>query len=112
MKTNTTDHLPKPVAEYIEAVNRFDAAAAAACFTSEATVHDEGGDHVGAAAIECWVAKTSHRYRPHATITNVQGFGEKLRMAVKVAGDFPGSPIELDYELRVSDGKILELSIQ
>jgi hypothetical protein len=33
-------------------------------------------------------------------------------VAMKVAGDFPGSPITLDFVFRLKDGKISSLEIQ
>ncbi|WP_309384110.1 nuclear transport factor 2 family protein [Cerasicoccus frondis] len=111
MKTNTTYQLPNAVTRYVEAVNRFDAAGAAACFTPDASVHDEQEDHVGSAAIESWVSQTSLRYQPHATVMSAQMFGDQLKMTVRVAGNFPGSPADLNYELRMSNEQISELSI-
>jgi hypothetical protein len=33
-------------------------------------------------------------------------------VATKIAGDFPGSPITLDFVFRLNDAKILSLEIQ
>ncbi|KAF0095533.1 MAG: hypothetical protein E1N59_1028 [Puniceicoccaceae bacterium 5H] len=112
MNTNNTNRLPTAVVRYLNAVNRFDAAGAAACFTPNATVRDEQKDHVGSSAIERWVSQTSREYRPHATVTSAQTIADAVQMVVSVTGKFPGSPIKLDYELRLQDGKIAQLNIR
>ncbi|RYD74173.1 MAG: nuclear transport factor 2 family protein, partial [Verrucomicrobiaceae bacterium] len=52
MNTENTISLPAVVASYFEAANRFDAVAAAACFTPDAMVRDNGREFIGTAAIE------------------------------------------------------------
>ena len=112
MSTIHTNQLPEAVAKYLEAANRFDATGAAACFTPHAIVRDEQKDHVGSTAIEHWISQTSLQYRPQATVVHAQTTDDRLQMVVNVAGNFPGSPVELDYELRLQEGKIARLTIQ
>ena len=112
MNTNTNVTLPDAVTRYFDAANRFDADSAAACFTSDAVVHDEGKDHVGTEAIRSWVAHTSESYQPQVTVLGAQENGDKLSVAARVAGQFPGSPAELGFELSLRDGKIAELGIR
>ena len=111
MKT-TTDTLPAAVARYIEAANRFDAVAAADCFTSDASVNDENRDYVGRDAIRAWVAETSLKYRPALTVMRASVQDNDATLAVAISGNFPGSPVTLDYALRLRDGKILNLTIE
>lgn len=112
MRTIHTNELPETVAKYLEAANRFDAAGATACFTPDAIVRDEQKDYQGAAAIMQWVLDTSREFRPHVTVIRAEMRGDALRMAGKVVGDFPGSPVELNYEIRLRDNKIDQLTIQ
>ncbi|WP_221032599.1 nuclear transport factor 2 family protein [Actomonas aquatica] len=111
MNTNPTHQLPSVVARYFEAANRFDPPAAAACFTPDAVVHDEQQRYVGPAAIERWVCDTSRAHRPQVTVTRVRTANDFVRIEGTVSGDFPGSPVALDYELRLQDGKIAQLDI-
>lgn len=99
------------VTQYFAAANRNDAAQAAACFTPDATVHDENRDYVGQAAIRGWVQETGEKYQPTCTVLQTTGQGERVRLSVAVSGRFPGSPVTLDYELQLRDGKISHLSI-
>jgi|SRR5665213_3248132 len=108
----TTDSLPAAVTSYLEAASRFDAAAAADCFAADAAVHDENHDYVGRDAIRTWIAENSRKYRPAFAIMRVCVRGDDANLAVAVSGEFPGSPVTLDYTLRLRNGKILNLNIE
>lgn len=114
MKTTTTiiTALPAAVSRYLEAANRFDALVAADCFTPDATVHDENQERVGRDAIRAWVAETSRKYRPAFTVMQATVKGDEVTLSVAVSGQFPGSPVTLDYRLRLRDGKIITLTIE
>jgi hypothetical protein len=103
--------LPAAIAHYIEASNRFDPDSAAACFSLDATVRDEGHTHIGREAIRTWVSEASEKYRPHATVINAQEHGDKLVLDVRVAGEFPGSPIELKFQFSLRNDAIAQLTI-
>src|SRR5882724_8507336 len=113
MKTTTASItlLPAAVTRYLEAANRFDATAAADCFTADASIHDENHDYAGRDAVRAWVAETSRKYRPAFTVMRASVNGDDVSLAVAVAGQFPGSPVTLDYALRLRDGKISALDI-
>jgi hypothetical protein len=103
--------LPQIVKRFLAAANRWDDARAAACFTPQATIHDEDRAYEGREAIQTWVAEMSLRYRP--TFTPLQSFASEdvVRAQIAVSGQFPGSPVTLDYEVRVRHGKISALII-
>jgi hypothetical protein len=114
MKTttaSTTTTLPAAVTRYLAAANRFDALVAADCFTADAAVSDENRDYVGRDAIRGWVAETSRNYRPAFTVMRAFVHDDDVTLAVAVSGQFPGSPVTLDYMLRLQHGKILLLTI-
>jgi ketosteroid isomerase-like protein len=110
--TTTTPALPAAVTRYLEAANRFDALVAADCFTADATVHDENQEFVGRDAIRAWVAETSRKYRPVFTVMRATVNAAAVSLSVAVSGQFPGSPVTLDYRLRFRDGKIVTLTIE
>lgn len=112
MKTTTTTNLPSAVTQYFAAANRFDAARAAECFAADAAVHDENHDYVGHDAIRGWVAETSRKYQPMFTLMRTSVQDNQISLSVAVAGQFPGSPVTLDYELRLRGGKISILTIE
>jgi hypothetical protein len=103
--------LPQIVKRFLAAANRWDATLAAACFTPSATVRDEDRDYEGVDAIRQWMADTSRRYQP--TFVPLKSFvsDDVAQLQVAVSGQFPGSPVTLDYELRIQHGKISALTI-
>jgi hypothetical protein len=103
--------LPAAIARYIEASNRFDPDSAAACFTPDATVADEGHTHIGRDAIRNWVSQASEKYRPHATVVDAQEQGDQMVLDVRVAGQFPGSPIDLKFQFSLRNDTIAQLTI-
>jgi len=111
MKT-TTLNLPEIVTRYFAAANRFDPALAAECFAADATVHDENRDYVGPDAIRGWVAETSRKYQPTFTLMRASVKDDHVSLTVAVSGRFPGSPVTLDYQMRLRGGKIFTLTIE
>ena len=104
-------NLPKVVADLVATQNSFDSVAYANCFSETAVVFDEGKTHNGKKEIEHWIADANERYE--ATMKPVS-FEEKetesLLMA-KTSGNFEGSPILLNYHLRIADGLIQSLKV-
>jgi hypothetical protein len=115
MKTtaaSATTTLPVAVMRYLAAANGSDALTAADCFTADALVRDENRDYLGRDAIRAWVAETSGKYHPTFTIMRAATRGDDVSLALAVAGQFPGSPVTLDYALRICAGKISKLTIE
>jgi hypothetical protein len=110
--TSSSPALPAAVTRYLEAANRFDAAAASDCFAADASVHDENRDYAGRKAIRAWVAETSRKYRPAFTVMRASVHGDEVSLSVAVSGQFPGSPVTLDYRLRLGGGEISTLIIE
>ncbi len=110
MNTNNTISLPAVVASYFEAANRFDAVAAAACFTPDAMVCDNGREFIGTAAIERLMSE-SNEVQPKVTVTRAKVNGEIATIVGTVEGNFPESPVELDFEFHLQDGKISQLTV-
>ena len=114
MNTTTANAtiLPSAVRRFLEAVNFFDALAAADSFTVDASVLDEDRDYVGRNAIRAWVAETSGKYRPAYTLIHATVNGDDTRLSVAVSGQFPGSPVTLDFVFRLRHDKISTLTIE
>ncbi len=104
--------LPAPVAAYFAASNAGDAPKAALAFTLDAVVVDEGRPRRGTAEIAAWVAETRRAYAFTATPTAVAAEGPLTRVTASVAGNFEGSPIELDFLFALADGAIRRLEIR
>jgi hypothetical protein len=103
--------LPEPIAAYFAAQNAHDVDAMLAAFAPQARVHDERQDLTGLAAIRAWIEETTHKYRPSVTPIDIDQMDGLSIVKVRVAGTFPGSPIELRYRFRLEGGLIAGLEI-
>ena len=105
-------HLPTPIAIYIAAENQGDTEALARCFAEDAIVRDEGQMIEGLPAIKQWMVETRKKYQhtiePVACIQR----DDKTIVTNRLTGNFPGSPIELEFVFTLEDDKIAELEIR
>ena len=102
--------LPEPIAAYF-AADRLSAEAVARCFTPQAVVKDEGHAHTGQAAIQAWkiAASTQYTYTTEPFALDRETDAQIVR--AHVAGNFPGSPVDLQYRFRLERGLIASLEI-
>ena len=103
--------LPPPLDTYFAAVNAHDADRIALCFGPDAVVHDEREDRIGRVAIRAWADETGRRYRHTAEVLSVEAGADRTVVTARVAGDFPGSPIELRYLFTLAGGLVHGLEI-
>jgi ketosteroid isomerase-like protein len=104
--------LPHIIRDYVEASNAHDVEAILACFSEAATVRDENETLHGKAAIKAWVVKTIGKYDFHFEPLRIHEDDGEILLAVSVSGTFPGSPIALDYQFTIAEGKISSLSVE
>jgi hypothetical protein len=103
--------LPTPVAIYIAAERSGDTEALAECFAKDAVVRDEGKTIEGLAAIKQWKAETKEKYQHTVEpLASVQKDGKTI-VTNRLAGNFPGSPIELEFVFTLAGNKIASLEI-
>jgi hypothetical protein len=104
--------LPQPIAAYIAAENGHDPEALAQFFSEHAVVRDEGRTITGLAAIKLWKAETKKKYRHTVEpLASVQKNDETI-VTNRLTGNFPGSPIKLEFVFRLEGGKITSLEIR
>jgi ketosteroid isomerase-like protein len=103
--------LPEPLSEYFAAANAEDADRVAACFAANAVVRDEGRDIRGRDAIRTWAEETSRKYHHRADAAAVEEVADRTVVTAHVAGDFPGSPIDLRYRFELAGTQIAGLEI-
>ena len=103
--------LPKPVAGYFDAERARDVRAQMLCFSEDAFVHDEGRDYRGLVAIAGWKrtvwAKFEYECEPLAASVE----DTSVSVLVRLTGNFPGSPVELDHQFTLDGDKISALTI-
>ncbi|OLT19319.1 hypothetical protein BJF78_11275 [Pseudonocardia sp. CNS-139] len=103
--------LPEAVEAYLQAKFDENADGLAALFAEDAVVHDENRDHAGRAAIRDWAAGVSAAYDITRTVTGTTVHGPAALVRVRVAGNFPGSPVDLHHHFTVADDRIAALTI-
>ena len=103
--------LDAPISTYFQLTNEHDADAVAALFTDDALVHDENSDYRGHEAIRDWAHMTYQKYG--VTVTPFAAHSDHAATVVtaKIAGTFPGSPIELAHIFVIEGPRINELRI-
>jgi len=104
--------LPKPIASYFAAEKAESASALARCFTAEGVVRDEGGTFTGTAAIARWNADARAKYHHTVVPVSVAENDGTFVVLTRVAGDFPGSPVELQHAFRLDGEEIASLEIR
>lgn len=105
-----TLNLPEPIAAYFAADTQ-NAHAVARCFTAQAVVKDEGKTHTGLEAIRAWKSAASAQYTYTTEPFAVDREAGAQVVRAHVAGNFPGSPVDLRYRFRLERGLIASLEI-
>jgi ketosteroid isomerase-like protein len=106
-------NLPESIAAYFSARSDQDTDAILACFTPTATVIDEGENQelIGHQAIQRWLEGPVAEYKLTTEVTRSSEKDGQVIVTALVSGDFPGSPIEFEYQFHLKDGKIDRLLI-
>jgi ketosteroid isomerase-like protein len=104
-------NLPTPIAAYIGAANRGEAEALAQCFAESAVVRDEGKTIEGLAAIKKWMVETEQKYQHIIEPLAATQKDGKTIVTNRLTGNFPGSPIELEFVFTLDHEKIAVLEI-
>ena len=101
------------VEEYLDAHARADVAAAAALFTTDAVVVDDGGTHRGRTEVVAWLEQTSTAWTYSAVSTTSLARRDGQWVVDRhLEGDFPGGAVDLAYAFVVSEGAVAALTIR
>jgi SnoaL-like protein len=104
-------HLPPAIGLYVKAENAGDVELLSQCFAPDAVVRDEAHTYEGLAAIKQWKADTKKKYNHTVEpLALAQRKGNTVLKA-KLTGNFPGSPVTLEFSFVLEDGKIVSLEI-
>ena len=104
-------NLPKPIALFMSSENSHDPDAVADCFAPDATVRDEGGTRRGLNEIAAWRRETEAKYHHTVMPVTVAERGGKTVVTTKMTGNFPGSPVVVDFVFQLKGDKITSLEI-
>jgi hypothetical protein len=106
-----TPKLPAPITRYIDAENRGDTKALAQWFAEDAVVRDEGKTIEGLAAIKQWKVETKKKYQhTMEPLVSIEKDG-RIIVTNRLTGNFPGSPIDLEFAFTLDGNKIRSLDI-
>jgi len=103
--------LPAPIAAYFTADKAGDANAISRQFTEGATVRDEGHTYSGREAIRQWKTMSSTKYNYIAEPIAIADEAGLTVVTARLAGDFPGSPLDLRYRFALEGAHIAGLEI-
>lgn len=107
-----TIKMPESIAAYFIADRDGGPDELASVFTENAIVKDAGETLVGHEAIRRWKVDYTQKYGLTTTdpffIATEDG---RTQVTAHVAGDFPGSPVDLRYFFVIADDRIAELEI-
>jgi SnoaL-like domain len=104
--------LPPAIDRYVEIENAGNTEALSECFAADATVRDESNTYVGIDAIKRWKADTKKRYGHTVHPLSVSHRDGKTVLTARLTGNFPSSPVTLEFSFVVEGGKITALQIQ
>ena len=103
--------LPKPIPLYFTADNSNNPNSLAACFAPDAIVLDEGRTIEGLASIKEWKSETKKKYNHTVEPLKAEERNGKIVVKSKVSGNFPGSPVTLEFSFGLKGDKIASLEI-
>lgn len=104
-------NLPQVIQDLLKAQDKFDSAAYANCFSTNAIVYDEGRNHIGRTEIQYWNNSTNENYKTVIKPLSYAQNGTKAVLTAENAGTFPGSPIVLQFHFEIVNGLIESLKI-
>jgi hypothetical protein len=103
--------LPRPIDLYVKAENSGDVESLAECFAPDATVRDESRTYKGLVAIKEWKAETKKKYNHTVAPLEIAHRDGKTVLKARLSGNFPGSPVTLEFSFVLEEGKIASLEI-
>jgi hypothetical protein len=102
--------LPKPITAYFTA-DKGNSDEVARCFTDDAIVKDEGQTYNGRAAIRQWKAGVAAKYEYTSEPFSCEQQDGKIVVTSRLAGNFPGSPVDLRFFFELEGEKVASLEI-
>ncbi len=106
-----TVQLPEPVAAYFATDKAKDVNGQSLLFTENALVYDEDEDYHGRDAIRAWKEEANSEYQYEAQPLDASVEGNVVTVLVRLTGNFPGSPVEIEHTFTLENGEIASLVI-
>lgn len=109
----TSERLPEVVVTYLDAHDNHRTADAAALFTPDATVLDDGTTYEGLPAITAWLQNSATEYS--YTSTRIGQHSTDSRhptVLIRLDGNFPGGTATVHYRFELDGDRIRRLAIE
>jgi hypothetical protein len=104
-------HLPHTIDLYVKAENSGDVELLSECFAPTPPFTMKTARMCGLAAIKEWKAETKKKYNHTVAPLDVAHRDGKTILEAKLTGNFPGSPVTLEFSFALKAGKIVSLEI-
>jgi hypothetical protein len=101
--------LPAPIELYIQIENSSALEGVPECFAPDAIVHDEGQTYEGLNAIKNWMTATKKKYGHTIIPLDLVERDDQTVLRARLAGNFPGSPVTVNFSFMLAGGKIYSL---
>src|SRR5436309_13371809 len=97
-QTVALTELPRTIASYLTAHRTRDADTAITCFSTDATVTDDGKTYEGAADIRRWLDRSAGEYTYTIELVGAEKIDDEHYTAINhLEGDFPGGFVDLHF---------------
>jgi len=106
-----TKQIPTVIESYFAASNADDIYALVACFTTDASVADENQTHRGTTEIKAWAQDVRRKFQFKTEPLRASERADGVVVSAKLSGNFPGSPVNLDFTFNLENNKIKSLDI-
>jgi len=108
-----TSDVPAAISRYISSAADRELDVLIGCFTQDAVVEDDGQTYRGRDEIRGWreALAAGPAYTVEVLGAEPTGADDHYLVTTHVAGDFPGSPVDLRYLFTLNGDLISELSI-
>src|SRR5262245_29894921 len=103
--------LPAAIEQYFQIENYGALDRVQECFATDAIVRDECQTYEGVAAIKNWMAATKKKYSHTVAPLELAERDDQAILKARLAGNFPGSPITVNFSFVMAGGKIRSLQI-
>ena len=103
--------VPAPVAIFLAAEKAKDAQMLALCFADGAFVLDEGRTYRGLDAVISWKKDADRKYQYVLEPLGATQNANVVTVVSRLTGNFPGSPVELDFKFTLANDQIASLEI-
>ena len=104
--------LPQALTIYLDAQRLRDPQRLDSCFAPDALVQDEGHTWRGLPQIKAWQQEAQAKYQYELAPLSLSQHGDTFKLLARVAGNFPGSPVNLVHTFTVTNGLVTTLQIR